>query len=319
MPFGLCNAPATFERLMERVLNGIPRDRCVVYLDDLLVHASDFGGALKNLREVFSAIRQAGLRLNPAKCNLMARDTMFLGHVVSGQGVATDPGKVAAVKDWPTPTTISELRSFLGLVSYYRRFVRNFASIASPLHRLTEKGRAFGWTQACDAAFQQLKMALVDTPVLAYPYPQQPFILDTDASNVGVGAVLSQREGGAERVVAYYSCSLNRAERNYCVTRRELLAVILAVRHFRPYLLGSQFLLRTDHASLTWLLTFRQPEGQVARWLEVLQEYRFEVQHRPGHRHANADALSRRPCAEGLCRHCQRQEEREGSGPAMVV
>uniref|UniRef100_A0A7N8WJS6 Gypsy retrotransposon integrase-like protein 1 n=1 Tax=Mastacembelus armatus TaxID=205130 RepID=A0A7N8WJS6_9TELE len=319
MPFGLCNAPATFERLMERVLNGIPRDRCVVYLDDLLVHASDFGGALKNLREVFSAIRQAGLRLNPAKCNLMARDTMFLGHVVSGQGVATDPGKVAAVKDWPTPTTISELRSFLGLASYYRRFVRNFASIASPLHRLTEKGRAFGWTQACDAAFQQLKMALVDAPVLAYPYPQQPFILDTDASNVGVGAVLSQMEGGAERVVAYYSCSLNRAERNYCVTRRELLAVILAVRHFRPYLLGSQFLLRTDHASLTWLLTFRQPEGQVARWLEVLQEYRFEVQHRPGHRHANADALSRRPCAEGMCRHCQRQEEREGSGLAMVV
>ncbi|KAG1926663.1 hypothetical protein F2P79_024745 [Pimephales promelas] len=246
MPFGLCNAPATFERLMERVLKDIPRTRCVVYLDDLLVHARDFDQAVHNLRE-----------------------TQFLGHVVSESGVATDPTKVAAVRDWPPPTNITELRSFLGLASYYRRFVRDFATIASPLHQLTNKGRRFGWSEDCAVAFRH---------------------------NVGVGAVLSQRGENGERVVAYYSCSLSRPERNYCVTRRELLAVVLAVRHFRPYLLGTRFTLRTDHASLTWMLNFRQPEGQVARWLEILQEYDFEVQHRPGRQHANADALSRRPC-----------------------
>ncbi len=310
MPFGLCNAPATFERLMEHVLKDIPRTRCVVYLDDLLVHARDFDQAVHNLREVLTAIRSAGLRLNPAKCNLLTRQTQLLGHVVSESGVATDPTKVAAVRDWPPPTNISELRSFLGLASYYRRFVRDFATIASPLHQLTNKGRRFGWSEDCAAAFRQLKAALIDAPVLAYPDPNKPFLVDTDASNVGVGAVLSQRGEAGERVVAYYSCSLSRPERNYCVTRRELLAVVLAVHHFRPYLLGTRFTLRTDHASLTWMLNFRQPEGQVARWLEILQEYDFEVQHRPGRQHANADALSRRPCLADECRYCGRQEER---------
>uniref|UniRef100_A0A3P9JWP4 ribonuclease H n=1 Tax=Oryzias latipes TaxID=8090 RepID=A0A3P9JWP4_ORYLA len=261
MPFGLCNAPATFERLMERVLKDIPRTRCVVYLDDLLVHAQNFTEGVHNLREVFLAIRQAGLRLNPAKCTLLARQTQFLGHVISESGVATDPAKVAAVRDW--------LRSFLGLASYYRRFVKDFATIANPLHRLTDKGKRFEWSEGCAAAFQRLKSALADAPVLAYPDPGQPFTLDTDASNVGVGAVLSQQDETGERVVAYYSCSLSRPERNYCVTRRELLAIILAVRHFRPYLLGTKFRLRTDHASLTWMLNFKQPEGQVARWLEM--------------------------------------------------
>ncbi|KAK2912645.1 hypothetical protein Q8A73_006758 [Channa argus] len=275
MPFGLCNAPATFERLMERVLKDIPRSRCVVYLDDLLVHAKGFEDAINNLAGMFMAIRQAGLRLNPAKCPWLARVTQFLGHVVNEHGVTTDRAKVAAIKEWPQPTTTSELRSFLGLASYYRRFVKDFATIASALHRVTEKGRQFEWSEACSRAFQRLKVDLSEAPVLAYPDPQQPFIVDTDASGVGIGAVLSQGGETGERVVAYYSCSLSRPECNYCVTRRELLAVVLAVRHFRPYLLGTRFTLRTDLASLTWLLNFKQPEGQVARWLEILQ-------HRPG-------------------------------------
>ncbi|CAI5646298.1 unnamed protein product [Oreochromis niloticus] len=310
MPFGLCNAPATFERLMERVLVNIPRSRCVVYLDDLLVHGGDFDSALSHLSEVFGAIRQAGLRLNPAKCRLLTRETTFLGHVISAQGIATDPAKVAAVRDWPTPSNVKELRSFLGLASYYRRFIKGFATTASPLHRLTDKGQPFGWSDACAAAFTQLKEALTRAPVLAYPDARQPFIVDTDASNVGVGAVLSQQDNAGERVVAYFSRTLGRAERNYCVTRRELLAVVLAVRHFRPYLHGCRFLLRTDHASLTWLLNFIHPEGQVARWLEVLQGYDFEIQHRAGRQHGNADALSRRPCMAVECRYCLRQEER---------
>ncbi|KAK2899431.1 hypothetical protein Q8A73_012560 [Channa argus] len=319
MPFGLCNAPATFERLMERVLKDIPRSRCVVYLDDLLVHAKGFEDAINNLAGVFMAIRQAGLRLNPAKCHWLARETQFLGHVVNEHGVTTDRAKVAAIKEWPQPTTTSELRSFLGLASYYRRFVKDFATIASPLHRVTEKGRWFEWSEACSRAFQRLKVDLSEAPVLAYPNPQQPFIVDTDASGVGIGVVLSQGGETGERVVAYYSCSLSRPERNYCVTRRELLAVVLAVRHFRPYLLGTRFTLRTDHASLTWLLNFKQPEGQVARWLEILQEYDFDIQHRPGRQHGNADALSRRPCLLDECCYCRRHEERELGPSAAAV
>ena len=236
IPFGLCNAPATFERMMERVLASIPRSRCVVYLDDLLVHARDFGGALANLREVPGAIRRAGLRLNPAKCSLLAREMLFLGHVVNEHGVATNPAKAAAVRDWPTPTNAGELWSFLGLAGYYRRFVQDFATVASPLHRLTEAGRPYVWDDACAMAFSRLQAVLTEAPVLAYPDAGRPFVLDTDASNVGVGAVLSQGVGEGERPVAYFSRTLSRAERNYCVTRRELLAVVLAVRHFRPYI-----------------------------------------------------------------------------------
>ncbi|KAJ8356690.1 hypothetical protein SKAU_G00194840 [Synaphobranchus kaupii] len=168
-------------------------------------------------------------------------------------------------------------------------------------------------------AFDQLRAALTEAPVLAYPDAQRPFIVDTDASNTGVGAVLSHEDEDGERVVAYYSRALGKAERNYCVTRRELLAVVRALHHFRPYLQGSHFLLRTDHASLTWLLNFKDPEEQVARWLEQLQGYDFEIRHRAGRLHGNADALSRRPCTAQECRYCSRQEERDQVSPDVAV
>ncbi|KAJ8351912.1 hypothetical protein SKAU_G00233880 [Synaphobranchus kaupii] len=253
-----------FERLMERVLAAVPRSRCVVYLDDLL-------------------------------CQLLRRETAFLGHIVSERGVATDPSKVAAVRDWSVPGNVGELRSFLGLASYYRRFVRDFATLASPLHHLTDKCRPFVWQEGQSMAFDQLRVALTEAPVLAYPDAQRPFIVDTNASNTGVGAVLSQMDEDGERVVAYYSRALGKAERNYCVTRRELLAVVRALHHFRPYLQGSHFLLRTDHASFTWHLNFKDPEGQVARWLEQLQGYDFEIRHRAGRLHGNADAGRAQP------------------------
>ncbi|XP_041929087.1 uncharacterized protein LOC121693610 [Alosa sapidissima] len=307
--FGLCNGPANFERLMERVLAGIPRTCCVIYLDDIMCHATDFTGAIGHLEKVFDAIRGAGLKLHPKKCHLFRRQTGFLGHVVGAAGVATDPAKVETVRRWPVPRDGAELRSFLGLASYYRRFIRDFATVASPLHRLTHKGQLFEWTRECDAAFRRLQRALYEAPVLAFPDPRLPFILDTDASDVGVGAVLSQAGEQGEQVVAYFSRSLDRAEKNYCMTRRELLAVV-AVRHFRTYLYGKRFLLRTDHASLTLLLNFKEPEGQMARWLEALQDYDMEIRHRAGRLHGNADALSRRPCAADQCQHCHRREER---------
>ncbi|KAI3351294.1 hypothetical protein L3Q82_005839 [Scortum barcoo] len=261
-----------------------------------LAHAADFDSALANLRDVFFAIRKAGLRLHPRKCHLFRRETSFLGHVVSAAGVSTDPAKVTAVRNWPVPRNIGELRSFLGLASYYRRFVRDFATTASPLHRLTQKGQVFQWD------------------------PCRPFIVDTDASNVGLGAVLSQEGEQGEQVIAYFSRSLSRPERNYCVTLVESCwRSFLSLRHFRPYLYGQRFLLRTDHASLTWLLNFKEPEGQLARWLETLQDYNFEVRHRAGRLHVNADALSRRPCEGDDCKYCQRMEDQDTAAPRVAA
>ena len=306
LPFGLCNAPATFERLMEHVL---PLDQCLVYLDDIVVPGSSFEEEVERLRSVFARLRAVNLKLMPKKCDLFQKKVGFLGHVISTEGIATDPEKTRCVKEWPRPRDKTELRSFLGLCTYYRRFVRDFSTIARPLHQLTEQNRKFAWTDESEAAFVNLKKALTSPPVLAYPRREGRFVLDTDASDSGIGAVLSQMQDGKECVIAYFSKVLQRPERNYCVTRRELLAIIRAIDHFHHYLYGRRFLLRTDHASLRWLLNFRNPEGQLARWLEKLQGYDFEIQHRAGRLHTNADTLSRRPCELQGCRHCERQED----------
>ena len=200
---------------------------------------------------------------------------------------------------WPEPTTRKEVQQFLGLANYYRRFVQNFATIAKPLHRLTEKTTHFMWTSDCQIAFDELKDHLTSAPVLSFPNFDNNFILDTDASNTGIGGVLSQlQDDGTERVIAYASRVLTRPERRYCVTRRELLSVVTFTHHFRPYLLGGKFTIRTDHGSLIWLSNFKEPEGQLARWIEQLQEYNFTIIHRPGRKHGNADALSRQPCQQ---------------------
>lgn len=314
MPFGLCNAPATFERLMERVLEGVPADHCLVYLDDLLVHGANFDSALDNLQVVLSRISGAGLKLHPEKCKLLKREVSFLGHRVSQAGIMTENDKIAAVRDWPPPSSLRQLRAFLGLASYYRRFVAGFATIASPLHLLTRKGSPFKWGPDQETAFNTLKQALCQSPILVAPDPHKSFILDTDASKEGLGAVLSQSTPEGERVVAYYSRTFSRPERNYCVTRRELLAVVDSTRHFRHYLCGLPFTIRTDHAALQWLLSFKEPEGQVARWIEQLQAFQFSIHHRAGEIHGNADGLSRRPCAPN-CQHCERTESQEADRP----
>ena len=311
MPFGLANAPATFERLMERVLAGLPPELCLVYLDDLIVHGKHFTEELERLRDVFLRLRAARLKLSPNKCHLFQKRVAYLGHIVSEEGVSTDPAKIRSVADWPVPRTIGQVRSFLGLSSYYRRFVRGFADIAKPLYTLTERSnQPFQWTSESEQAFQMLKEVLTRAPVLAYPTREDPFVLDTDASNKGIGAVLSQIQDGQERVVAFYSRVLHKAERRYCVTRKELLGVVEGVRNFHHYLYGRRFLVRTDHGALQWLLNFRNPEGQLARWLEELGTYDMDIQHRSGRQHGNADALSRRPC--GTCKHCD-SAERKGN------
>jgi hypothetical protein len=298
MPFGLSNAPSTFERLMEAVLQGLQWETCLIYLDDVVVFSTTPGEMVSRLDVVFSRLKEAGLKLKPRKCKLFARETEYLGHVVSEAGITASPDKVKAILEWPTPGCVTDLRSFLGTASYYRRFVRDFASIASPLHRLTESQAQWAWTAEQESAFRRLKAVLADAPVLRFPVIDAPYILDTDASLTGIGAVLSQVVDGQERVLGYASRSLSKQERNYCVTRREMLAVVHFVKHFRPYLYGRHFTVRTDHSSLQWLHNFKEPEGQLARWLEILQEYDYEIIHRPGKQHGNADGLSRQQCQQ---------------------
>ncbi|GBM75402.1 Transposon Ty3-I Gag-Pol polyprotein, partial [Araneus ventricosus] len=281
MPFGLCNAPATFERLMETVLRGLSSEAFLVYLDDIIIVGRTFEEHLNNLRKVFQRLQKANLKLSPKKCRFFQKEVTYLGHVISAEGVKTDPGKIKAVVDWPRPETVHDLRSFLGLCTYYRRFVKNFSTIARPLHKLTEAKSNFNWTEECEKSFNSLKQALTSSPILTYPQTDKDFILDTDASNEGIGAVLSQNIGNEERSISITN------------------------------LYGQKFLLRTDHASLRWLLNFKEPEGQIARWIQRLQEYDFEIQHRKGTSHGNADALSRRPCRES-CKHCSNAEKKFG-------
>ena len=313
MPFGLCNGPATFQRLMDLVLAGLQMTHCLVYIDDVIVVGRSFDEHLCNIRDVFNRVKGAGLKLKPSKCVFFREKVFYLGHEVSREGVATDPRKIDQVASWPIPQSAKDVQKFLGLASYYRRFVRDFATIAKPLHRLTEKTATFEWTHECQEAFAELRQKLCTAPVLVFPDFTKPFLLDTDASNTGIGGVLSQLDDeGKEHVIAFASRTLSKSERRYCVTRRELLAVVVFTEQFRPYLLGRRFTLRTDHGSLSWLQSFKEPEGQLARWLEKLQEYHFDIVHQPGRKHANADSLSRRPCEQ-----CGRIDQDQGMAVAV--
>ena len=240
--------------------------------------------------------------MNPKKCKFLQKEVAYLGHIINEHGIKTDPSKIQAVTNWPTPTKVKDVRGFLGLCGYYRKFVHKFSDIARPLHKLTEKNMKFCWTSDCQDAFDKLKRALTSSPILAYPIPNLQFILDTDASNTGLGSVLSQIQDDKEVVICYYT------ERRYCVTRRELLAIIQSVKHFHHYLYGQHFKIRTDHGSLRWLLQFKNPEGQIARWLETLSSYQLTIEHRAGRSHGNADGLSRRPCSDLNCKHCTKAE-----------
>jgi len=236
--------------------------------------------------------------VKPSKCVLFRQEISFLGHMINQHGIQPQPDKLSAIQEWPVPRCLREVRAFVGLASYYMRFVSIFAAIAEPLTSLTKKGTRFKWTEHTQEAFDKLKQALLNTPILAFPYPHIPCILDTDASDVAIGGVLSQVVEGQEKSIAFFSRVMNPTQRRYCATRRELLAVIAALQHFRHYLLNVHIILRTDHHSLKWLRTFKNPEGILARWVETLAEFDYSVQHRPGRLHCNADALSRQQCKQ---------------------
>ena len=299
LPFGLQGGPATCQRLMNTIMTGHPLDkRLVIYMDDLITHAPSFDDALEALAEVAFRLLKANLKVKTSKCILFQKSVSFLGHKVSADGIATCPEKIEKVKEWPSPKNITEVKGFLGLCSYYKDFLKDYGETAYPLHKLSQKDIPFEWTQECQDAFDSLKQSLCSSPILAFPNETDTFIVDTDASLHSIGAVLSQVQDGVERVIAYGSKVLSKQQRNYCTTRRELLAIVHFVPKWRQFLLARKFLLRSDHGSLYWLFNWRNPEGQIARWHEILGEFEFEIEHRSGKKHANADALSRIPCAQ---------------------
>ena len=297
--YGAAGAPSSFARLLNIVLKGLTPTTCLSYFDDIIVHGSSVSEVQARLKTVLSRLQEAGLTVNLQKCSFFRSRVTYLGHVISGEGVSPDPVKVQRVVEWPTPRSAKELASFLGLASYFRKYIPQFAAVAAPLYFLTQKHIQFNWSDAADAAFLSLKRLLTTAPVVAFPNfgsDAGEFILDTDASHRGVGGCLLQVDRqGNERVIAYGSKALTKAQRNYSTTKKELLAVVTFVNTFRHYLLGRRFKLRTDHSSLQWLVNFRDPQGLLARWIEILADYQFDIVHRAGSAHGDADALSRMP------------------------
>lgn len=319
MPFGLVNATATFQRVMQRVLSGLVGHGVQVFVDDIVVYATSFENLLQLLDKVFHQTAQAGMTFNTKKCHLFQTDINLLGHHISANGVSPNNDKKLSILTWPEPTNRKQVRSFLGTAGYYRRFIKDFAALSTPLSRLTSIKNSWKWGSEETASFRSLQRALTETPLLHHFIPGRPIIIDTDASAFAIGAVLSQTDpDGHENPIAYYSRCLSAPEINYCVTRRELLAVIDSLRHWRHYVSGTLVKVRSDHASLSWLKGFKQPEGQLARWLEKLSEFHVDLVYRKGTASMNADGLSRRPCA-GDCPHCFRRETRETEAKVSVV
>jgi RNase H-like domain found in reverse transcriptase/Reverse transcriptase (RNA-dependent DNA polymerase) len=293
MPFGLCNAPATFQRLMDKVLVEYIGKSVVVYIDDIIIFSRTFEEHVVHVQLVFDKLRAAHLKLNIRKCVFFRQNIHFLGHVVGTDGIKPDEIKIDKIKNFPIPENLKQLRGFIGLASYYRRFIDKFSEIARPLHHLLKKSTKFKWKDDQNYAFETLKRHLVTAPILRYPDYSKMFYVHTDASGTGLGAVLAQKdENGKEFVISYASRRLTQHERNYAATELECLAILWAVEYFYHYYGLNPFVIITDHKALQWLRTSKLT-GRRARWMLRLQPFNFSIQHRNGRKHNNADALSR--------------------------
>lgn len=295
MPFGLHAAPATFQRLLDSVIGPDLEPHAFAYLDDIVVASATMDEHIRHLQEVFKRLRQANLRINPEKCQFGLRSIKYLGHVVTGDGIQTDPDKVAAITQMPPPTNVRELRRFLGAASWYRRFIGQFSTIIAPLTMLLRKKQPWKWGPEQEEAYGKLRDALTTAPALACPDFSRPFILQTDASDVGIGAALIQGTLEEPRAIAYVSRTLQAAEKNYSVMERECLAIVWAIKKLRGYLEGYHFTVVTDHQALRYLDSLKEPTGRLARWVVTLQQYDFDIMYRKGSMNHMADLLSRKP------------------------
>lgn len=296
MPFGLTNAPATFQRSMQHVLAGLQPHIALLYIDDVLIHSPSFPQHLADIETILKRFRTFGLKLKPTKCFFARDEVQYLGHIITPAGLKPDPNKVKAVAEFPKPTDVPAVRRFLGMAGYYRRFIPHFARITRPLCELLRKETNFDWSEKCNTAFELVKDHLTTAPVLAYPDFRKDFCVESDASGIGIGAVLTQQDkDGHYHPIAYISRSLQQAERNYSVTEQECLAIHYALQQFRPYIYGRKCKVITDHQALKWLLTLRNPSGRLQRWALALQDYDLEIIYRSGKANPFADALSRDP------------------------
>lgn len=309
MPFGLQNAPSTFQRLMTCCFGDLNFTHLLIYLDDLIIFSKTFDEHLERLQLVFDRLQQHGLKLKPSKRQLVRKEAQYLGHLVSAEGVQTDPEKISKVKDWVRPTNRKEVLQFLGFAGYYRRYVNGYSTLAAPLYRLTtgdprkkkrggKKGLApdppFLWTDDCERAFQTLKDRLTTAPVLGYPDYSLPFVLQTDASGEGLGAVLVQVQNGTERVIAFASRGLSPPKTRYPAHKLEFLALKWAVTDkFYDHLYGCRFSVLTDNNPLKYVMSSAKLDATGQRWVSRLAGFEFDVQYRRGRSNANADALSR--------------------------
>lgn len=293
MPFGLVNAPATFSRVMRSVFRGVP---CVVnFIDDILIHTRSWEHHLEVLEEVLRLLSKANLKAKPSKCFLGFETIEFLGHQVSKGCLKPNLDKIDAIVNAHRPQSKKKLRSFLGLAGYYRKFFPNFSAIAVPLTDKTKKRLSNNvmWEEAQELAFQTLKSLLSAAPILHLPDVEKPFILRTDASDTGVGAVLMQEDEGKKFPVAYASKKLLPLEKNYSTIEKECLGVVWAVQKFEPYLYGREFVLEVDHEPLRSMTKGKMANGRVLRWSLALQPYQFRVEAIKGKDNVGADYLSR--------------------------
>lgn len=306
MPFGLCNAAQTMCRLMDKVMGNDLRDSVFVYIDDLLVVSPDFESHLVHLSTVADRLRAANLTINTMKSKFLMREIKYLGYIVGNGQLKTDPDKIKAITEFPTPVTVRQTRRFLGMAGWYQRFIRNFSGIAAPMTDLVGGKGKFSWTENAQTAFNTLKGCLSSAPVLQQPDFSRPFFIQCDASTVGVGSVLFQvMSDGEEHPIAFHSKKLNSAQRNYSITELECYAAVLGVKHFRAYVEMMPFTIITDHASLKWLMGQKDLGGRLCRWSLKLQAFNFEIEHRKGSANIVPDALSRMYVEELIIPHAE--------------
>jgi len=288
LPYGLSNSQASFQRLKNVVLRDLTGTECWMFLDDLIVFSDTIEEHTRRLEHVLQRFERANVQLQPAKCVFAQTIVQYLGYTVSQDGITTSPDKVKAVRQYPTPRNVKDIRFYLG---FYRRLIPKFAEIAKPLTEITRKNVQFSWEGRQQAAFEKLETC--SDQVLAYPDFQSQFILTTDASKIAVAAILSQVQNGVERPIAFASRQMNKAEQNYTASEAETLAVTWATKHFRCYLYGEKFVVRTDHSALTYIHKFADNNSRLMRWSLRLAEFDFDVENRPGAKIRHVDALSR--------------------------